>query len=264
VNALFYDPLKQVVIDYVGGMKDIREKRIRPIIPLGVIFKDDPVRMIRALKYAATTSFKLPWRLTWTIRRQALLLPSVSASRLTEEIMKIIHSPYAEQIIKNLDAFGLYGYLQPQAADLMKRDAAYRSRYLKSFADLVVKTESEKEESEIMAALVRDFLEKTMTWEGGVAETYKTAFLEARRFVLPMNPPRIELDRAVRLILSEHGLMVKKSRFPLLSTRRNARFEDAPLLAGEGSLEADTEAAGEPARRRRRKRRRTGSEPAEG
>jgi poly(A) polymerase len=264
LNALFYDPLKQVVIDYVGGMKDIREKRVRPIIPLEVIFKDDPVRMIRAVKYAATTSFKLPWSLAWKIRRQASLLPLVSASRLTEEIMKIIHSPYAERIIKNLDTFGLYGYLQPQAADLMKKDASYRSRYLKGFAGLTLKTEDEKAESEIMAALIRDFLEKIMNWEGEITENYKTAFLEARRFVLPMNPPRTELDRAVRLILSEHGLMVKKSRFPLLSARRSARPEDAPLLAREGPPEADAGVPGEPARRRRGKRRRTGSAPAEG
>jgi poly(A) polymerase len=239
VNALFYDPLKQVVIDYVGGMKDIREKRIRPIIPLAVIFRDDPVRMIRALKYAATTSFKLPWLLAWTIRRQAVLLPAVSASRLTEEIMKIIHSPYAERIIKNLDAFGLFACLQPQAASLMKRDAAYRSRYLKGFADLALKTEAEKTAGEVMAALVRDFLEMTLNWEGGAAETYKTAFLEARRFVLPMNPPRVELDRGIRLILSEHGISVKKLPPPFLSPRRTASV--------------DGESGGAGARRRRRR-----------
>ncbi|MDR2028904.1 MAG: polynucleotide adenylyltransferase PcnB, partial [Treponema sp.] len=92
LNALFYDPGEQVVVDYVGGMKDIREKRIRPIIPLSFIFKDDPVRMIRVVKYATLVGFKLPLRVRWKIKKQAPLLTPVSPSRLTEEIIKIIHS----------------------------------------------------------------------------------------------------------------------------------------------------------------------------
>jgi poly(A) polymerase len=256
LNAIFYDPLTQVVVDYVGGMKDMKEKRIRPIIPLGVIFKDDPVRMIRAVKYAATTSFKLPWRLSWKIRRQASLLTGVSPSRLTEEIMKIIHSPYAVQIIKNLDSYGLYSYLQPQASHLLQQDSSYREQYLKGFVDLALKTETGRTTGEPMAALIRDFLEETIDWEGGIIENYKTAFLEARRFVLPMNPPRIELDHAVRLIFGEHGLTVKKSRFPPLSVR-----QPAPLLTGE---EPEVPASEGETKRRRRKRRRsaTGQEPA--
>jgi len=60
LNALFYDPETQIVVDYVGGMADIRRRKIRPIIPPEVIFKDDPVRMIRAVKYAAATGFHIP------------------------------------------------------------------------------------------------------------------------------------------------------------------------------------------------------------
>jgi poly(A) polymerase len=257
LNALFYDPLTQVVVDYVGGMKDMREKRIRPIIPLGVIFKDDPVRMIRAVKYAASTSFKLPWRLSWKIHRQASLLAGVSPSRLTEEIMKIIYSPYAEQIIKNLDSYGLYGYLQPQASLLLHRDSSYREQYLKGFADLALKTETGRTTGENMAALIRDFLEETIDWEGGIIENYKAAFLEARRFVLPMNPPRTELDHAVRLIFGEHGLTVKKSRFSPLAAR-----QADPLLTGE---EPEAPASEGDAKRRRHRRRRhsaAGQEPA--
>jgi poly(A) polymerase len=249
MNALFYDPLKEVVVDYVGGMKDMREKRVRPIIPLSVIFKDDPVRMIRAVKYAATTSFKLPWRLAWKIRRQAPLLSEVSPSRLTEEIMKIIYSPYSARIIENLDFFGLYTYLQPGASALLKRDASFRSRYLKGFADLVLKAETVRAHGETMAALVRDFLEDTVDWEGGIIENYKTAFLEARRFVLPMNPPRAELDLAIRLIFGEHGLTVKKSRLVVPNTR-----QADPLLLEENPEVPVPE--GEPKKRRRRGRRR--------
>jgi poly(A) polymerase len=262
LNALFYDPLKEIVVDYVGGMKDIRAKHIRPIIPLSVIFQDDPVRMIRAVKYAAATSCKLSWRLAWKIRREAPLLSEVSPSRLTEEILKIIQSPCSARIIENLEVFGLYGYLQPGASALLRRDASFRSRYIKGFADLTLKPESARVQGENMAALIRDFLEEIVDWEGGIIENYKNAFLEARRFVLPMNPPRAELDHAVRLIFGEHGLTVKKSRFAF----SGARQADSLLLEEDSGAPAPVP-EGEPKRRRPRRRRRgktggAGREPA--
>jgi poly(A) polymerase len=211
LNALFYDPLKQEVVDYVGGMKDIKEKRIRPIIPLKVIFQDDPVRMIRAVKYAASSGFALPLFLRWKIRRQSALLAPVSPSRLTEEIMKIINAPAASEIVENLENRGLYVYLQPNASRLM-RDAGFRARYLKSFAALKEKPGEAEVPGWNVAALIRDYLEDYLDWDAGVHENYRNAFIAARKFVLPMNPPRVELDRAVRLLFSEHGITLKKAR----------------------------------------------------
>ena len=201
LNALFYDPLKQEVVDYVGGMKDIREKRIRPIIPLKVIFEDDPVRMIRAVKYAAAAGFALPLSLRWKIRRQSALLAPVSPSRLTEEIMKIIHAPAAAEIGDSLEAQGLYVYLQPNASRLM-RDAGFRARYLRSFAGLREKAGEAEIPGWNMTALIRDYLEDYLDWDAGIHENYRNAFIAARKFVLPMNPPRAELDRAVRLLFA--------------------------------------------------------------
>lgn len=260
VNAIFYDPLKEIVVDYVGGMKDLRGKRIRPIIPISMIFQDDPVRMIRAVKYAVTTSCRLSWRLAWKIRRQAPLLAEVSPSRLTEEILKIIHSPYSAKIIENLESFGLYGYLQPEASALLRRDASFRSRYLKGFADLALKPDAARAPGETMAALIRGFLEEIIDWEGEIIENYKKAFLEARRFVLPMNPPRASLDHGVRIIFGEHGLTVKKSRLFLSQPRQagsrlvEAEEEPGPLVPGpEGELK-------KPRRRRSRRGQAAGAE----
>ncbi|MDR1099516.1 MAG: polynucleotide adenylyltransferase PcnB, partial [Treponema sp.] len=212
LNALFYDPGRQIVVDYLGGMKDIREKRIQPIIPLATIFKDDPVRMIRAVKYGAATGFRLPLRLRWRIKRQSALLAAVSPSRLTEEIFKIIHSTSAAPIVGALEALGLYEYLQPGASRLMKESADFRARYLKSMA-LLNQEGFKNLPGETLAALIQDYLEDNTEWEAGITETYKNAFTAARAFVLPMNPPRFELDHAVRLFLAAHGLTVKKSRF---------------------------------------------------
>jgi poly(A) polymerase len=210
MNALFYDPAQQIVVDYVGGMKDIRSKRVRPIIPLSMIFRDDPVRMIRAVKYAAAAEFDLPFMVKWKIKRQSFLLAEVSPSRLTEEIFKIIRSSRADRIVEALDNMGLYRYLQPGAVRLMRKKAGFRARYLGSMAALN-KEGFRDLPGEAIGALINDYLEDITDWGQGVADNYKAAFAAARSFVLPMNPPRFELDYAVRRFFAAHGVMIKKS-----------------------------------------------------
>jgi poly(A) polymerase len=214
LNALFYDPLKQLVIDYVGGMEDIRKCVIRPLIALPHIFTDDPVRIIRAVKYAAMTGFKLPFSLKRTIRKQSCLLADVSPSRLTEEIFKIIHSSDALEIVEALDSLKIFGYLQPKAVELFKTMPGFRERYLKTFAALGSE-DFKNLPGKALSCLIKDYLEKTVDWQGneGPAETYRSAFILARKFVLPMNPPRVELEHALKIVFLEHGLSVRKSRF---------------------------------------------------
>jgi poly(A) polymerase len=240
LNALFYEPRRQIVVDYLGGMKDLRERRIRPIIPLSKIFTDDPVRMIRAVKYAVTTGCRLSFFLRLKIKRQARLLLPVSPSRLTEEIFKIIHSPFAAGIVEKLELLGLYAYLQPGASALMKENPSFRAGYLKGLGEIPPGGNG----GEALAALIRDYLEDFIDWDAGTAENYKNAFLAGRQFVLPMNPPRLELDRAVRLIFGEHGINIKKSRF----------FERGRIgPAAENPVRENAEETKKPKRRRRRR-----------
>ncbi|MDR2068646.1 MAG: polynucleotide adenylyltransferase PcnB [Spirochaetaceae bacterium] len=251
LNALFYDPVKQVVVDYVGGMKDIRNKWIRPIIPLSVIFRDDPVRMIRAVKYAATTGFKLPLRIKWKIKRQSSLLASIPSSRLTEELFKIIHSASAFRIVESLEFFGLYEYLQPKASALLKKNSVFRTRYMKSLGDL----SGSESTGAALAALIRDYLEDFVDWDGGIMENYKNAFYGARQFVLPINPPRADLDHAVRIVFGEHGMTVKKSRF---IDRGKSWF---PIVETPGPVEIP---GGDPPKKRRRRKGRSKGGSGEG
>jgi poly(A) polymerase len=250
LNALFYDPGKQIVVDFVGGMKDIREERIRPIIPLKTIFQDDPVRMIRAVKYGAATGFKLPLTLRWQIKKESPLLAGVSHSRLTEEISKIIHSAQAARIVTKLEAAGLYRYLQPNASALMKEKPGFREAYLKGFEMPAAGAEPEKP-GQAMTALIRPYLEDIAGWDAeDPQEYYKTLFVAARRFVLPMNPPRAELDQAVRLIFAEHGITVKRARFPFrLREEEEGDEGGAPGPKPPGSPKA-VSGWGSPAKRR--------------
>jgi poly(A) polymerase len=240
MNALFYDPAEQLVVDYVGGIKDIRAKQVRPIIPLATICKGDPVRMIRAVKYSAATGFTLSLPLKWKIKAQSQLLASVSPSRLTEEIFKIIYSPQAARIVEALDDTGLYIWLQPKAAKLMKENPLFRSRYLRS---MTAAQTNKNLPGETLGALINDYLEDIADWEKSTSENYKECYSAARKFVLPMNPPRFELGYAVRRFFAAHGITIKKSHLVDL-----ANPDQPPVRETEGVFVT-------PPRRKRRRRR---------
>jgi poly(A) polymerase len=179
--------------------------------------------MIRAIKYGAATDFELPLSLRMKIRKQSSLLSTVSPSRLTEEIFKIIHSSQAARIVEHLDSAGLYKFLQPQASSLFKAKQGFKEQYLKSLTAL--NQEGFKNlPGEALAGLIRDYMEEIAEWKGDSKhpatapwERFKKAITTARKFVMPMNPPRIELDRAVKLLFAEHGVIIKRTR---LSERR--------------------------------------------
>jgi poly(A) polymerase len=238
--------------------------------------------MIRAVKYAATTGFSLPMGVRMKIRAQSALLADISPSRLTEEIFKIIRSSSAAKIAEALESFGLYQYLQPSASKLMKESPAFREKYLAAFAGLNQKDEAPVGEN--LSALVRDYLETIIVWEEDVAENYKKAFIEARRFVLPMNPPRFELDCAVRLVFKAHGVAIKRALYSEKGGRPPRRA-DGPRkgekAAAEGSGEkpsagknaekappeaeaADAAALGSAAQPKRKRRKRQKAKSAEG
>jgi poly(A) polymerase len=207
MNALYYDPEQQIVVDYVGGIKDIKKRQVKPIIPLSQIFTDDPVRMIRAVKYAAAAGFSIPINLKMKIQKQSNLLTLISPSRLTEEILKIIHSDKAAEIVDLLDKSGLYCYLQPQAASLMRKNADFRRNYLRSMADL---KNSSGMKGQALCALFRDYLESVNDWKPGAIENFREIFNSARSFVVPMNPPRFDMEYALKKFLAGHGITVKK------------------------------------------------------
>jgi len=229
LNALYYDPEQQIVVDYVGGMNDIQKKLIKPIINLNEIFTDDPVRMIRAAKYAAKTDFSLPLNLKMKITNQSGLLSSISSSRLTEEIFKIVHSEKTAAIVDLLDKMGLYAYLQPQAASFMRKDPDFRKNYLQRMEKL---KNGDNYRGQALGSLFYDYLETIAEWKPGQIENYKEIFNTARSFVLPMNPPRFEMDHSLKKFLANHGITIKK-------------VLPKPLIEGEGKTK----------KRRKRKRR---------
>jgi poly(A) polymerase len=74
---------------------------------------------------------------------------------------------------------------------------------------------------EALGALINDYLEDITLWERGIVENYRLSYTTARNFVLPMNPPRFELDYAVRRFFAAHGKIIKKSQIVNLTNHNN-------------------------------------------
>ncbi|MDE5775678.1 MAG: polynucleotide adenylyltransferase PcnB, partial [Treponemataceae bacterium] len=222
LNALYYDPIQEHVIDYVGGVRDIRKGVIRPVIPLDRIFVEDPVRMLRAVKYSATTHCAMQWQLRHRIKKSASLLSPISPSRLTEEIFKIINSGHAFDIVSEAFDVDIYMYLQPAATDLILSDREFEKNYLANLKrlDALNTVEREARLGKKLLFLVKDFILSLTDWQKEIAENsaagelYEKTWNEVRRFVLPMNPPRVELEYAIRSALREIGVNIRIPKPP--------------------------------------------------
>lgn len=220
INALYYDPIKEYVIDYVGGVEDIKKRILKPVIPLDRIFIEDPVRMLRAIKYSVTIGCKIPHSLKKKIIQSAALLSPTSPSRLTEELMKILNSGFSAPIIKLALETDLYIYLQPAATNLILENKKFAQSYLNnlSLLDKFVQENKNARFGEKLYFILKDFIESLTSWKDEIKnsnqfnELYKTTWSRCRNFILPMNPQRTELDFAVRKILYENGVKLKTKK----------------------------------------------------
>ena len=214
INALYYDAISNQVIDYVGGMRDIKKHILRPVIPLDRIFVEDPVRMLRAIKYSATTHAKIPFSLRHKIVTSAVLLSQISPSRLTEELLKIINSSYADKIIQEALDTELFIYLQPAATSLIYENKTFEKSYMENMKQLALLNQNEPDArmGKKLTFMIKDFVLTLTDWKKEAndnpvySEIYAKTWTECRNFVLPMNPVRRELEFAVKSILNELGI----------------------------------------------------------
>jgi poly(A) polymerase len=113
INALYYDPITEVVVDYHGGVDDIRRKTICMIGDALARYREDPVRILRAVRFAAKTGFALDARTRAPIRECAPLLKNIPASRLFDEMIKLLQTGHALESLKALRSEGLDKGLLP-------------------------------------------------------------------------------------------------------------------------------------------------------
>jgi poly(A) polymerase len=113
INAMYYDPGTQTVLDYHDGFKDLRKKRLRMIGEPAARYREDPVRMLRAVRFAAKLGFEVDEATRAPIAAMADLMRNVPAARLFDEMLKLLTSGHAVACITRLRAEGLHHGLLP-------------------------------------------------------------------------------------------------------------------------------------------------------
>ena len=127
INALFYDIGNYSIIDYVGGLQDLKDGIIRSIGDPNVRFEEDPVRMLRAIVMASRLGFKIDEPIVEAIRTHRGLMATASPARLIEEYYKILRSGYAETTFRALAEHRLLDPVTPEIQRGAKNQAMWDS-----------------------------------------------------------------------------------------------------------------------------------------
>ncbi|ABB33395.1 poly(A) polymerase [Geobacter metallireducens RCH3] len=122
VNALAYNIADFSIIDYANGMEDLRRGVIRTIGDPLVRFTEDPVRMLRAVRFAATLGFTVEDATWQAIRELAPAITRATAPRLYEEVLKLFLSGEGERVYQLLRQAGLFSHLFPRFSAWLDRE----------------------------------------------------------------------------------------------------------------------------------------------
>ena len=117
INALFYDVETLSIIDYVGGMEDLRGRVLRSIGDPNERFLEDPVRMLRAVVFAERLDFSIDAASLDAIARHGAEITKASPARMLDEYYKILRSGSSERIFRRLREVGLLQHISPELVD---------------------------------------------------------------------------------------------------------------------------------------------------
>jgi len=136
VNALFYNIEDFSVIDYVDGMRDLEDRLIRSIGDPRVRYTEDPVRMIRAIRFAAKLGFSIEEETYAAIKDKCKLIANASPARMYEEVQKLFFCGNAERLFEYLEDSGLFEAIFPDIFAFVSEKKAEREWLLRVMRQL--------------------------------------------------------------------------------------------------------------------------------
>lgn len=227
VNALFYDPASEEIWDYLNGYADIKAKRLRIIGDPLQRYREDPVRMLRAVRLAAKLDMQLDAATAAPIGDMAPLLQNVPPSRLFDEMLKLLLSGHALACVVDLRARGLHHGLLPMLDVILEQPLGER------FIMLALKNTDERVRQEkpvspgfLFAALL--WHEVLAAWNARQAKGEKAipAMHQAMDDVLAVQDKKLAIPRRYDAIMKE--IWVMQPRFPGRAGRRPFRLLEHP------------------------------------
>lgn len=183
VNALYYDPRNESIIDYVGGFEDIQQKILRVVGDPDISFKEDPVRMLRAVKISILHGLKIEKKTQVAIKKNKFEIEKASTSRMLEEYNKIFRTWETAQVFKGLAENHLLEVLFKEALEIVKKQKNWQDNFLDTslgklllIADRKLKEREELTPTIFFALLFSDIVNDALQKEkGNMVATIKTA-----------------------------------------------------------------------------------------
>jgi len=227
INALYFDPETESIWDYVGGMPDIRARRLKLIGPPVTRYREDPVRMLRAVRLAAKLGLAIERRTEEPITRLAPLMQNVPPARLFDEMQKLLLSGHAVETVRSLRAHGLSRGLLPLLDVILEQplgqkfvDCALEG------TDARVRDDKGVSPAFLFAALL--WHEVLGTWKAAQerGERALPALFDAMDHVLSAQAERIAIPRRFEATIKE--IWSLQPRFEQRAGARPARLLEQP------------------------------------
>jgi poly(A) polymerase len=165
VNAMYYDPQTQVVVDFHGGIKDAKKRVLRMIGDPATRYREDPVRVVRAVRFAAKLGFQIEAKTASAMAEAIPLLANVPVSRLFDEMIKLLQTGHALASLEALRKYGLHRNVFPvlQVVFDESRSTAQRQRFIElALADTDRRVEEDR-------AVAPSFLLACLLWHDAQA-----------------------------------------------------------------------------------------------
>lgn len=122
INALYYDIADGAIVDYVGGLEDIERRLIRLLGDPLVRYREDPVRLIRVVRFAAKLDFSIAPETAQPLTELGHLLADVPPARLFEEVGKLFLGGCGVAVLRQLQRYDLLRFLFPETTDSLAQD----------------------------------------------------------------------------------------------------------------------------------------------
>lgn len=220
INSLYYDPFKGYLLDFHGGFNDIQKHRLRAVIPMSTSFKNDPVRMLRAIKYAVKCSLTIDSDIKAAFFQFGKELTSVSENRLVEEFNKILLSGFSLQILERLEKYDLLIYITPRISEELTRKNKTLIHCL-TLLDKKVQNDESALYSEAYAALMAFIIDKTEVEQLDLSERVQYAASLLYKGLRPLGVGKNTLFESAKIILKTKSIdyLIPKEEITLKNTK---------------------------------------------
>jgi poly(A) polymerase len=222
INGLFYDVDQDQVIDYVVGLPDLERRTVRTIGDPEIRFREDPVRILRAIKFAARLDFTIETEAYKAILAHKGEIAKCAPPRVLEEIYRLLRGGAARRSLELLEDTGVLDILIPLLAERIKASAADRNRLYDTLAlvDTLVRDGASPSNAMLLCALLAPFLVDVLY---DVDEAPKEARGDAALIMWERGRPILESMRASRRDTEYARQMLMAQRRLGPSKRRRGR-----------------------------------------